>query len=1131
MDLDPRRNRRLANTSGQHSNAHSHAGPARGNIGAPPPEDASAPSRGLFSAPCLDIGVLPRTRRALKAPPRMRAEALTDAETRTLYSAAHDGHNNHTGKAAEGLYMGVRDRRVWAASFQIEGSVDKDGRGKSFWDDFAHQPGKTLDGRDGDVATDSYRLWKEDIALLKAYGVRSYRFSLSWSRIIPLGGRNDPVNPAGIAWYSNLIDELLRNGITPFVTLYHWDLPQALHDRYGGWLNKEIVLDYVNYARVGPALLSFSPSRSPAHTRSAQVCFRAFGDRVKYWLTMNEPWCISILGYGRGVFAPGRSSDRERSPEGDSSTEPWIAGHHVILAHAYASKAYREEFKQAQGGTIGITLNGDWAMPYDDSPRNIEAAQHALDVAIGWFADPIYLGHYPAFMKEMLGARLPEFTPEERRVVRGSSEFYGMNTYTTNLCKAGGDDEFQGNVEYTFTRPDGTQLGTQGEPRALLRARFEHLLMRFVFRPAHCAWLQTYPQGFRDRYQKPIYVTENGFAVKDEDKMPVEQALKDKDRVEYFEGMTRALVSAIVEDGVQVKAYFPWSLLDNFEWADGYVTRFGVTYVDYKTQARYPKDSAKFLVKFFKENIESDETQNDALPALKQLSGVFNGLGGVHNLAGAAIIGGTHQEAPSEPRRRTSGAANNAHHHPVAAPANGTTSYNATEPSTSGEYHDRKRFRYDSEGSSVSPDPPYVPRPGNTFPTSRLDPCIVRELVNCESICSACFFAHCHPQRFIIHKPTFCAALSHGRIPCSLLYAMCAMAAPLSKQPAVRTSPPRIAGNPYAQEAIAQLFDKGGRLIAESNLVTVQALCILQSHEILTVWPWTASMKYQELALKILEEDLHVHEQNNPVLTPVPTPDLIFTAIDRECTRRAFWLIRFLSITSNMYYDWPMPQKAVDLTVRLPVDETSFELAVHSTLSEYLHVPAPRTQWVSEYGHLLRVSAIYWTLESTLRAATGGSGPVERGTIDGVVQETERALSTWEASLADHVKFTDDSLQLQLSMFETSSNAGAWSYFLMHIMHASCILSLLDAKAHTQPAASPAKTRQWARDRIMLIITSLGSRAKNSLLRTSLAALSPLMTYSHTLPFSNSVVAALVVSVPLTRLLPHSAHTMVPAAL
>ncbi|KAI0089448.1 beta-glucosidase 1B [Irpex rosettiformis] len=469
---------------------------------------------------------------------------------------------------------------IWGfatASFQIEGATDVDGRGKSIWDDFSKIPGKTLDGRDGDVATDSYNRWREDLDLLTQYGVKSYRFSLSWSRIIPLGGRNDPVNEAGIKFYSDLIDALLERGITPFVTLYHWDLPQALHDRYLGWLNKEeIVQDYVRYAR---------------------VCFERFGDRVKHWLTMNEPWCISILGYGRGVFAPGRSSDRLRSTEGDSSREPWIAGHSVILAHAYAAKAYREEFKEKQGGQIGITLNGDWAMPYDDSPANIEAAQHALDVAIGWFADPIYLGSYPAFMKQMLGDRLPEFTPEELAVVKGSSEFYGMNTYTTNLCKAGGDDEFQGHVEYTFTRPDGTQLGEQ----------------------AHCAWLQDYAPGFRDllnylykRYRKPIYVTENGFAVKDENTMPLEQALKDDARVHYYAGVTDALLNAVNEDGVDVRAYFGWSLLDNFEWADGYVTRFGVTYVDYDTQKRYPKDSGKFLSKWFKEHIPESETPKAA---------------------------------------------------------------------------------------------------------------------------------------------------------------------------------------------------------------------------------------------------------------------------------------------------------------------------------------------------------------------------------------------------------------------------------------------------------------------------------------------------------------------------------------
>ncbi|KAG6887557.1 Beta-glucosidase 1B, partial [Termitomyces sp. Mi166 len=435
------------------------------------------------------------------------------------------------------------------ASFQIEGSAAVDGRGKSIWDDFAKLPGKTLDGKNGDVATDSYRLWKEDIDLLAKYGVKAYRFSIAWSRIIPLGGRDDPVNTAGIKFYSDFIDALLSHGITPFVTLYHWDLPQALHDRYGGWLNKEeIVKDYVNYTK---------------------VCFESFGDRVRHWLTINEPWCVAILGYGRGVFAPGRSSDRTRSPEGDSSTEPWVVGHNLILAHANAVKLYRESFKPTQKGQIGITLNGDWQMPYDDSPENVEAAQHALDFAIGWFADPIYLGYYPLYMEEVLGSRQPAFTAEELALVKGSSDFYGMNTYTTNLARAGGDDEFQGNVDYTFTRPDGTQLGKQD------------------------------PEGFRallNYLWKFNSVTENGFAVKDENFVPLEEALVDTDRVNYFAGTTKNLMLAMYEDGVDVRSYFPWSFLDNFEWADGYSTRFGVTYVDYTTQKRYPKASANFLI-------------------------------------------------------------------------------------------------------------------------------------------------------------------------------------------------------------------------------------------------------------------------------------------------------------------------------------------------------------------------------------------------------------------------------------------------------------------------------------------------------------------------------------------------------
>lgn len=454
------------------------------------------------------------------------------------------------------------------AAFQIEGSIDVDGRGKSIWDDFCRSPGITLDGKNGDVATDSYNRWKDDIALLRQYGVKAYRFSISWPRIIPLGGRNDPINPKGIKFYSDFIDELIANGIIPFVTLYHWDLPQNLHDHYGGWLNKdEITKDFVRYSR---------------------VCFEHFGDRVKYWLTINEPWVVSVLGYGRGIFAPGRSEDRTRSPAGDSLTEPWIVASHVILSHALAVQLYRKEFKPSQGGVIGITLNGDMAIPYDDSPENFNAAQNALDFSIGWYADPIYLGYYPEYMKQVLGDRLPEFTSEEWTVVKGSSDFYGMNTYTTNLCKAGGDDEFQGFVDYTFTRPDGTQLGTQ----------------------AHCTWIQTYPTGFRQllkyiykRYKMPIYVTENGFAMMNETSMPIDQAVNDTDRIEYFRGNCEALLAAITEDGVDIRSYFAWSLLDNFEWADGYSTRFGVTYVDYETQERYPKESGKFVSKWFKEHL------------------------------------------------------------------------------------------------------------------------------------------------------------------------------------------------------------------------------------------------------------------------------------------------------------------------------------------------------------------------------------------------------------------------------------------------------------------------------------------------------------------------------------------------
>jgi len=468
---------------------------------------------------------------------------------------------------------------VWGfatAAYQIEGSTNVDGRLDSIWDEFCRIPGKIADGTSGDHTTESYKLWREDIKLLKEYGAKSYRFSLSWSRIIPKGGRNDPVNELGLKFYSDLIDELLANGIQPLLTIHHWDFPATLHHRYGGWLNlEESTLDFERYAR---------------------VVFEALGDRVKFWLTFNEPVVITTLGYGLGVFAPGRSSDRSRCKEGDSSTEPWTVGHSILIAHGLAVKAYREEFKSRSpdgAGIIGITLNGDWCEPYDDSEDNKAAAQRAQEFWISWYADPVYLtGDYPACMREQLGDRLPKFTPEQSKLVLGSSDFYGMNTYTTNLVKDRKEkpelDDFKGNVEFTFTRQDGSQLGTQ----------------------AQSPWLQDVPWGFRKllnwiykRYQYPIYVTENGFSVKNENDRSAEDIIHDTERVNYYKGYLDALAQAKNEDKVDVRGYLAWSLLDNFEWASGLTERFGTTYVDYKTQTRTPKDSARYIFKFFRENV------------------------------------------------------------------------------------------------------------------------------------------------------------------------------------------------------------------------------------------------------------------------------------------------------------------------------------------------------------------------------------------------------------------------------------------------------------------------------------------------------------------------------------------------
>lgn len=394
------------------------------------------------------------------------------------------------------------------SSYQIEGAPEADGRGPSIWDVYCKQPGKIADGSCGAVACDSYNRTAEDIELLKSCGAQAYRFSLSWSRIIPLGGRNDPVNQAGLDHYVKFTKDLLAAGIMPLVTLFHWDLPQGIEERYGGMLNKkEFVPDFVNYAR---------------------VVFQALAPYVKYFVTFNEPWCSAVLGYNSGIFAPGRTSDRSKSKEGNSATECWIVGHSILVAHGAAVKVFREEFKPKHGGEISIVINGDWGEPWDsESEEDMVACERKLEFSIGWFADPIYHGDYPASMREQLGDRLPKWEDEEISLVRGSNDFYGMNTYCANYIRhrttTADKYDVLGNLEILFENKQGKEIGpvTQSAWLRPCSAGFRNLLI----------WISKRNDGPR------ILVTENRTSIKNENDLGMPEILEDDFRVQYYKGM------------------------------------------------------------------------------------------------------------------------------------------------------------------------------------------------------------------------------------------------------------------------------------------------------------------------------------------------------------------------------------------------------------------------------------------------------------------------------------------------------------------------------------------------------------------------------------------------------------------
>ncbi|XP_038683079.1 beta-glucosidase 24-like [Tripterygium wilfordii] len=459
---------------------------------------------------------------------------------------------------------------VSTSALQIEGSTKEGGRGPTIWDAFVKLPKKIMDGSNLETTIDSYKRYKEDVKLLKLIGVNSYRFSIAWTRILPDGTLSGGVNQEGIDHYDGLIDELVKNNITAYATMFHFDFPQALYEKSGGLLNSSLVQHFKDYS---------------------EICFKTFGDRVKNWITVNEPFILAQLGHDIGMGPPGRCSDRTICPEGDSSTEPYIVGHNLLLAHAHAAKLYKEKFQKNQGGQIGISLVGQYFEPYSDSPEDKAAQKRALDFNLGWYVEPLVFGDYPKIMKELVKDRLPVFTEEEKGLLKGSSDFIGINYYTTRYAQSKPIDPHAPAVSYladqfvneTLYNKNGDIIGPNAKPSL---------------------YIYVYPEGLqkllefmKDTYQDPkIYITENGFTQSGD--TPRLQAINDDDRIKFIQQHLYRIAQAI-KNGVKVNGYFYWSAFDDFEWVEGYRVRFGLYYVDFKDNLlRVPKRSAAWLSKF-----------------------------------------------------------------------------------------------------------------------------------------------------------------------------------------------------------------------------------------------------------------------------------------------------------------------------------------------------------------------------------------------------------------------------------------------------------------------------------------------------------------------------------------------------
>ncbi|KAL3530014.1 hypothetical protein ACH5RR_009336 [Cinchona calisaya] len=448
------------------------------------------------------------------------------------------------------------------SAYQVEGAVSGDGRAPSIWDTFVHGNAEYYNGATGDIACDEYHKYKEDIQHMVDTGLEAYRFSISWSRLIPYG--RGPVNPKGLEYYNNLIDELILYGIQPHITLYHMDTPQALEDEYEGWLSQNMVRDFTAYA---------------------DVCFKEFGDRVLHWTTLNEANSFAIGAYDNALLPPGRCSlpFGRTCTKGNSSTEPYVAAHNMLLAHSSVVKLYNRKYQAAQHGFVGLNIFAPWFLPYTKASEDVIAAQRALEFYIGWFLHPLVFGDYPDLIKKNAGTKIPVLTPHESKLVKGSFDFIGLNHYATFYVKdnssslkmetrdVNGDMAARIYFEPGDSSPDQDNGTSSGIYEVL-----EYLKKAYA--------------------NPPTYIHENG------QQTARNGTLNDTERVKYMHAYIGTLLDALRNGVSNTKGYFLWSFLDGFEVLGGYEYAFGLFYVDLndKQLRRYPKQSAQWYSNFLK---------------------------------------------------------------------------------------------------------------------------------------------------------------------------------------------------------------------------------------------------------------------------------------------------------------------------------------------------------------------------------------------------------------------------------------------------------------------------------------------------------------------------------------------------